>query len=443
MLMNMWFRVFGVTIILFSRVSLAQQSVSEGIDEFNKSNYPDAYRILSQNEYSNDSRALYYLGVMLDQGLGTTINSDAATKALLKSSNMGNFASRIYLAESEASVIGPEKLEQLVYEKSAIKQRMKDNGMKFFSFVDEPEFPSDLDKKNLELYETYHKLESQINDFSENEASQATYIGNDLWQVGDVNFYLTITKKENPEFSLFNSIQPKYIVSGEWDYSAISSMKKQGVTLSLSFKSKRNYENKCLFFKDISSNYAIDYEKLFKECYVNIFVKKENSDSKFIGSIKFLNYETAGKAYQDTVKSIAESGSMEANIARFFIGLVALFVCFFILKVVISIIKKAKEKIRENIANVQDGMIESRLKRKMEDSIIEETAKHAIKEKSRVEEEIDKAIIRAVVNKKVENNSDIDLTQLKQDITIALKNGEYDKVKELTELAEKLHNLNN
>lgn len=442
--MNNWLRGFVGAALLFNHFASAQQSIADGIDKFKNKKYSEAYEILSMADHSRNPVALYYLGVMLDKGLGTTSDKDSATKALLESSNMGNLSSRIYLAESGASVFGSTKLDQLVNEKASLKEKMKNKGMKFYSWNDEPKYPDYWDK-NKALYEQYSEIESKINDWAESNALEATYAANNMWKVGDTILYLAIDKKANPDHSWDSDWHTKYLVEGSWSYFIPHSSKSQDGSFSLSFHSKRNYENSCDFFKEIESDNIINYERLFKECYVKLFSKTENSESKLIGSVAFKDFEAAGEAYQNFARSIDTIGKREVIFLKLFIGLSILVVGFFILKKVISITKKATnqatEKLKNNISNAQDNIKESRLKRKFEDTVVEETVKQQIKENTRVEEEIDKAIINEVVKREVEGNSSIDLTKLKQDIAVALKDGQYDKVKELTDLAEKIDKL--
>lgn len=123
------------------------------------------------------------------------------------------------------------------------------------------------------------------------------------------------------------------------------------------------------------------------------------------------------------------------------LGLLFLIAVVFLIRKFIPVVKvmskQAAEKLKIIISNTLINLKKVRLKRRFEDKVVEEIIKQKIKAKVKAEAEIDNAF---------KNNgtsaSSIDLTKLKQDISTALKNGEYDKAKELTDLAEKLEKLN-
>lgn len=115
-------------------------------------------------------------------------------------------------------------------------------------------------------------------------------------------------------------------------------------------------------------------------------------------------------------------------------------VCFIIKKYIPVFkvaIKQAAQKFQNKTSKIKHNLNESRLKRKVQDTVIKEVVKQKIKDKVGIESNIDKHL-----DIKDAGNSLINLTKLKQDISIALGNGEYDKAKELTDLAEKLEKLN-
>lgn len=443
--MNKWLRIFAGIVLFFTHLAFAQQDISDAIGKFNNKKYQEAYQVLNKESNSNDAKGLFYRGVMLDNGLGTSIDQESANKVLFQSSELGNLAARFYLAEKGVTDIAPKNLDKLTKMRLSFRQKMKDKGMKFNSWNDEPAYPNYWNKEDEELYDTYSEVNRKIERWAEDEALKATFIGSNKWQVGDAIIFLNVDKKANPEHSWDSDWHTKYLVDGSWNYFIPHSSKSQGGSFSLSFDSKRNYENSCDFFKEVESDDLIDYERLFKECYVKIFLKEESFESKLIGSVVFVNFEAAGLAYQNIGKGIDQSGKDKVLFLRVLIGLLVFVIGFFILKKVIMVTKKASKQaaamLKDNISNVQDNINENRIKRKFENTVVEETIKQQIKENNRVEEEIDKAIIKEVIKREVKGNSSIDLTKLKQDIAVALKDGQYDKVKELTDLAERIDKL--
>ena len=428
-------RISSGIVLFFTHLAFAQQDISDAIGKFNNQKYQEAYQALSKEGNPNDARGLFYKGIMLDKGLGTPIDQQSANEVLFRSSELGNLAARFYLANKGVTDIAPKDLAKLSKTRLSLRQKMKDRGMKFHSWNDEPEYPDYWNKEYKELYDNYSEVNRKIARWAEDEALEATFIGNNKWQVGDAIIYLYVDKKANPEHSWESDWHTKYLVEGSWSYFIPHSSKSQNGSLSLSFYSKRNYENDCQFFKEVESDDIVNYERLFKSCYIR----------ELIGSVAFANFETAGLAYQNIARSIDQKGKNEILFMKIFVGLIIFIVGFFILKKVILATKKtskqAAKKLKENIYNVQENLNENRIKRKFQDTVVEETVKQQIKENNRVEEEIDKAIIKEVVKREVEGNSSIDLTKLKQDIALALKDGEYDKVKELTDLAEKINKL--
>lgn len=442
--MKKWLIFFVGGVLFFNHFALAQQDISDAIGQFNNKKYKEAYEILSKESNSNNPKALFYIGVMLDKGLGTSIDQESANKALLKSSELGNLAARLYLTEKGAVDIGPNYLDELTKLRLSLRQEMKDKGTKFDS-MDEPELRYRLSDRS-ELTDKYFETNKKIELWAEDEPLKATFIGSNAWQVGDALLYLYVDKKSNPEHSLIRDWHTKYLVAGSWAYFIPHSQSSYRGTFSLVFASKKNYDEKCYFFGGVESDQAINYERLFKSCYVMIFHKKENAEEKLIASVVFANFETAGLAYQGLAKSIDRKGKNLVVFQKMFLGLIIFIAGFFILKKVILVTreasKKATKEIKSNISNIKSNINESRIKRKFEDTVVEETIKQQIRENNRVEEEIDKAIIKEVVKREVENNNSIDLTKLKEDIIVALKDGNYDKVKELTELVEKISKLN-
>lgn len=438
-------RISSGIVLFFTHLAFAQQDISDAIGKFNNQKYQEAYQALSEEGNPNDASGLFYKGIMLDKGLGTPIDQQSANEVLFRSSEQGNLAARFYLANKGVTDIAPKDLAKLTKTRLSLREKMKDKGMKFYSWNDEPEYPDYWNKEYKELYDTYSEVNRKIERWAEDEALEATFIGNNKWQVGDAILYLYVDKKANPEHSWDSDWHTKYLVEGSWNYFIPHYPKSQNGSFSLSFHSKRNYENDCQFFKEVESDDVVNYERLFKSCYIQIFKKKENTERELIGSVAFVNFETAGLAYQKIARSIDQKGKNEILFMRIFVGLIIFVVGFFILKKVIMVTKKtskrAAKKLKENISNVQENLNENRIKRKFQDAVVEETVKQQIKENNRVEEEIDKAIIKEVVKREVEGNSSIDLTKLKQDIAVALKDGEYDKVKELTDLAEKINKL--
>ena len=96
-------------------------------------------------------------------------------------------------------------------------------------------------------------------------------------------------------------------------------------------------------------------------------------------------------------------------------------------------IKELAEKLKIKIFNFRSYINKKMLKQKYEKELVRQN----IKEKVRTEVQ---------ANNVAKNNdvspSAIDLSKLKQEIAIALKNDDYNKVKELIDLAEKLDKLN-
>lgn len=445
--MSKWLKIFAGQVLFLTHWTFAQQDISDAIGKFNSKKYQEAYQALSKEGNPNDANALFYKGIMLDKGLGTSIDQESANKVLFRSSELGNLAPRFYLANKGVTNIAPKGLDKLNKMRLSHRQKMKDKGVKFYSWIDEPDYSnySYMNEKHQQLIDTYMEVNEKIERWAEDEALEATFVGDNKWQVGDAIIYLYVNKKENPEHSWESDRHTKYLVYGSWSYFIPESPKSQNGSWSIKFHSKRNYENDCLFFKEVESDDIINYERLFKSCYIKIFTKKENSEEEFIGSVAFVNFETAGLDYQNIARRIDKRGKSQVLLMKLFVGLIIFIVVFFILKKVILITRKmskqAARKLKTNIYNIQENLNENRIKRKFQDTVVEETVKQQIKDNSRVEEEIDKAIIKEVVKREVGGNSSIDLTKLKQDIAAALKDGKYDKVKELTDLAEKINKL--
>lgn len=96
-------------------------------------------------------------------------------------------------------------------------------------------------------------------------------------------------------------------------------------------------------------------------------------------------------------------------------------------------VKELSEKLKIKLFNLRSDINKQVLKKKYEKEVV----RQKIKEKVRAEVQANK-----VAKNNDVNTSAIDLSKLKQDIDMALKNGDYNKVKELTDLAEKLSKLN-
>ena len=96
-------------------------------------------------------------------------------------------------------------------------------------------------------------------------------------------------------------------------------------------------------------------------------------------------------------------------------------------------VKELAEKLKIKLFNFRSDINKKVLKKKYEKEVV----RQKIKEKVRAEVQANK-----VTKNNDVNTSTIDLSKLKQDIDMALKNGDYNKVKELTDLAEKLTRLN-
>lgn len=123
------------------------------------------------------------------------------------------------------------------------------------------------------------------------------------------------------------------------------------------------------------------------------------------------------------------------------IGISFFIAVYFIIKKYIPIfkvaIKRAAQKFQKSASKIKGNLNESRLKRKVQDTVIKEVVKQKIRSNVGIKSNVDKYL-----DIKGAGNSSINLTKLKQDINIALDNGEYGKAKELADLAEMIEKLN-
>lgn len=443
---------FFATFLFFSYVAIAQQETEGEIINFQDVKVIELLKGLNDE---NDSEAshLLYLGIILNEGLGAEVDKDSANNALIRSSELGSLAARLYMVQNGATIVAPNDFKELTEYIAVVRNEMKNLGMKFYRNSNEPEYPDSWNESHLEIYNLYSKLDKSLDKLLEEKALKAKFIGENKWQVGDAFLHLSIDKEENPDYSSISDSPSKYVLVGSWDYSIPHKSTTDNNVLSMSFVSKINHENDCNFFERRNSDNAINYEKLFEHCYVKILLKKDELDEEIVASIEFENYKAAGLAYQNFAKSIDEQANIESIFFKYSVYFVLLIFIYFSLRKIIPIIrdgmlvankssKKVAGKLKENLDDFQSSINEKRVKRKIEDIIFEEVIKQEIKNKCKADSEIGEEFIREIVKREVGSDNLIDLTQLKEDIAQALKNGDYDKVKELTDLAEKIKNIN-
>ncbi|MBH0092841.1 hypothetical protein [Pseudoalteromonas sp. SCQQ13] len=167
-----------------------------------------------------------------------------------------------------------------------------------------------------------------------------------------------------------------------------------------------------------------------------------NSDT----ATEYLNFTLVNKVMPEVERKRREKeADLEAERAidsiLWVIGISFFITVFFIIKKYIPVfkvaIKQAAQKFQKSTSKIKGNLNESRLKRKVQDTVIKEVVKQKIRNKVGTKSNVHKHL-----DSKDAGSSSINLTKLKQDISIALENGEYDKAKELTNLAEKLSKLN-